>query len=59
MDKDIKVMNESKLTSDISIGSKIPQGAFTKNTNKGTKGNAPKPTDIKDMIKSISKKGGE
>ena len=49
-------LNESKLLSNISVGSKFKDVSFSKNANKG---NAPKPSDIQNMIKSINKKEGK
>lgn len=49
-------LNESKLLSNISVGSKFKDTSFSKNANKG---NAPKPADIQNMIKSINKKEGK
>lgn len=49
-------LNESKLMSNIALGTKIKSETFSKSGNKGS---APKPSDIQNMIKSINKKEGK
>lgn len=56
MDKKIKILNENKISPIIYTGSKIPPNAFSKSSNKG---NAPKPSDIQNMIQKINKKEGK
>lgn len=55
MYEDLEIVTESKLVSNISIGTKMTQETGSNNTNKST---APKPADIQNMIKTINKKEG-